>query len=91
MAKAKTHKDVEFSVDLSSTREEVFNKFDDAASFALTRAVASGNARLNVMIHSKAGARWYGGDDAVQQYEEDPDASAFEAFDIKVNALGRIP
>ena len=90
MAKRKSHKDVEFTVDVSSTKEEVFKTWDEAAAFAVTRAASGSKTRLNVLIFSEAGARWYGGSDAVMQYREDPDASVYEAFEIKVNPLGRI-
>lgn len=32
-----------------------------------------------------------GGDDAVERYNEDPEASVFERFEINVNAVGRVP
>ena len=91
MARApKTHKDVEFMVD--SHGEHAFGTFDEGAAFALSRAISHGMpVNLDVVIYSRAGARWYGGDDAVDQYEEDPEASVFERFAITVNPMGRIP
>jgi hypothetical protein len=88
---ARTHKDVEYAVDDTGGNEHVFKTFDEAAGFALSIAVARGESALDVLIWSKAGARAYGGDDAVEQYEEDPEASVFERFEIKVNAVGRVP
>lgn len=91
MARKKSHKDVEFAVDLNRHEEKTFKTFDEAASFAVARAASNGlPTRLNVLIYSKAGARWYGGDEAVEQYEEDPEASVSDSYEIKVNALGRI-
>ena len=90
MAKRKSHKDVQYTVDTTAAKEEVFKTFDDAAAFALSRAIASGSARLNVLVWTEAGARWYGGSDAIKQYREDPGASVFETFAIKANAQGRI-
>jgi hypothetical protein len=85
---AKTHKDVEYAVDDASGKEHVFKTFDEAAGFALSIAVARGESNLDVLIWSKSGARFYGGNDAVDRYNEDPEASVFERFEIKVNNAG---
>lgn len=91
MARASTHKDVEFAVDDASGKERIFKKFDEAAGFAVSIA-ASGrpNVHIDVLIWSKSGARFYGGDDAVEQYNEDPEASVFERLEISVNYVGRV-
>jgi hypothetical protein len=88
---AKTHKDVEFAVDDTSGEERVFKSFDEAAVFALIVAKSRGESKLDILVHSTWGARWLGGDDAVKAYKEDPDASVFERYEIKVNAIGRVP
>ena len=59
--------------------------------FALGMAASTGSANLDVLIHSTFGAKFYGGSDAVDQYKEDPEASVFERFEIRVNAVGRVP
>ena len=87
---ARRHKDVEYSVDDASGQERIFKTFDEAAAFALSIAIARGEADLDVLIHSTWGAKFYGGDDAVVQYKEDPEASVFERFEIRVNNAGRI-
>jgi cold shock CspA family protein len=85
------HKDVEFAVGDAGDHERIFKDFNEAAGFAFSIA-ASGreNVYLDVLIFSKAGARAWGGDEAVEQYNEDPEASVFERFEIKVNAMGRV-
>jgi len=88
---ARTHKDVEFAVEDGSGHQRTFKTFDEAAGFALVMGVSRGRANLDVLIWSKSGARFYGGDDAVEQYNEDPEASVFERYQISVNAQGRIP
>jgi hypothetical protein len=85
------HKDVEYSVQDGSDKERIFKTFDEAASFALSMAIARGEADLDVLIYSTWGAKFYGGSDAVDQYKEDPEASVFERFNITVNNAGRIP
>lgn len=92
MAREKTHPDVEYAVDAPDGFEHVFKSFEEAAGLALTTALSGkGKSHLDVLIFSEDGAEWYGGDDAVEQYNEDPEASVFERFEIKVNAVGRIP
>ena len=92
MARKRTHADVEFAVDDASGQQRTFKDFDEAAGFAVSMA-ASGrdDVNLDVLIWSRAGARAYGGDDAVEQYDEDPEASVFERLEIRVNPVGRVP
>jgi hypothetical protein len=83
--------DVEFSVDDARGRERIFKTFDEAAGFAVSMAASNGSTvNLDVLIWSPAGARAYGGDDAVEQYFEDPEASVFERIKIKADAVGRV-
>ena len=91
MATRRAHKDVEYAVDDFSGHERIFNVFDEAAGFAFSVAAARGKSNLDVLIWSEAGAERYGGDAAVEHYNEDPEASVFERFEIKVNAVGRVP
>jgi hypothetical protein len=80
-----THDDVDFVVDGT-----MFKKFDDAAQFAVHKAWSDGEATIDVLVWSRKGARWLGGDSAVKEYDEDPDASVFNRLEITVNDLGRI-
>ncbi len=91
MAREKSHPDVEYAVDDWQGKERTFKTFDEGAAFAMQVAVSRGEAVLDVLIWSEEGAEWYGGDDAVDQYNEDPEASVFERFEIRVNAVGRVP
>lgn len=87
MAKKK-HKDVEFIVEgpgptgAASTPRGFYDTAEDARGEPVT---------IDVVVHSKAGARWYGGDWAVEEYEEDPDASVFEHIVVRAESQGRIP
>jgi len=87
----KGHPDVEFAVDDASGNERVFKSFDEAAGFAVSLAASGRDTNLDVLIWSEKGARAYGGDDAVEQYREDPEASVFERLEIRVNPVGRVP
>lgn len=90
MAHKKSHKDVEFAVNDASGRQRTFKRFDEAAGFAVAVAASRGEADLDVLIHSVAGARWYGGDHAVSEYKSDPDASVSDRIEIRVNHVGRV-
>lgn len=92
MAKrSKSHKDVEYAVEDFSGRERIFKKFDEAAAFAVAKAASRGEmVKLDVLIYSVSGARFYGGDDAVERYREDPDASVSDRFEISVNHVGHV-
>lgn len=91
MARERTHADVEYAVEDGSGQERIFKTFDEAAGFVLTMAVSSGESTLDVLVWSEEGAEWYGGSDAVDAYNEDPEASVFERYEITVNAVGRVP
>jgi hypothetical protein len=87
MARALSHKDVEFH-----TGDIVSTVWEEAVSQAVFDALSQGkDVELDVVIWSEAGARWYGGDDAVEDYKEDPGASVFDRIVIKASSRGRIP
>lgn len=91
MARRKKHKDVEYHVDRPDGSTVHTNDPAEAALTALSVAMSRGEAVLDVVVWSESGARAYGGDDAVEQYREDPEASVFDRFEIKVNNVGRVP
>ena len=89
--RAKTHKDVEYAVDDFSGNERIFKKFDEAAGFAIAKAASRGeDVNLDVLVWSRAGAKWYQGDDGAEVYDEDPDASVFERIIVRANSIGRV-
>lgn len=86
MARKKTHKDVEFAVG-----DRYYDSFDEAAGDAVSRAISRGeDVFLDTIVSSKAGARWFAGDDGIEIYEEDPEASVFERMVIRADNVGRI-
>jgi hypothetical protein len=88
---AKSHPDVNFEVEDATGRDVgSFRTFDEAASKAVIAALGTGRAILDVVVHSRSGAKWVQGDDGVAQYMEDPDASVFQRLEIRVNDQGRI-
>lgn len=86
-----SHPDISFAVDDEHGIEHVYDSFDEAAAFALKVAVSQGESELDVLVFSEEGADAYGGDDAVAQFNEDPEASVFERLEIQVNNVGRVP
>lgn len=91
MARKETHPDVEYAVDDAQGRERTFKTFDEAAGFAVAMASSGGVVHLDILIWSEEGAYWYGGDDAVEQYNEDPEASVFERLEVSAESVGRVP
>jgi len=84
-------KDVEYVVSAYG-RESDFSDANQAAGRALDLALLTGkDVHFDVLVYSEAGARAYGGDDAVERYLEDPDASVFERIVVKAESLGSIP
>jgi hypothetical protein len=88
-----THKDLEFHVNWEQTTNiAVFKTFKEAAEHAFVLAASNGGqVTLDVITWSEGAAKAWGGDSAVEAYREDPDASVFERFEVKVNSLGRVP
>jgi hypothetical protein len=86
---AKSHKDVEFAVDVGN-KQQIFNTFNEAAGFAVSLAASGRRTHIDVFIFSRSGAKWYGGSDAAIEYDEDPDASVFERLEIRVSNEGRV-
>lgn len=89
---SKKHKDVEFEVSpVHGSNRRNFNTFDEASSAAIALSASNGvKVNLDVLISSRAGARWWGGDYAVEEYNADPDASVSDRFVINVDPQGRI-
>lgn len=88
--RADTHEHPDVGYEISDVSGKHYGAFAEAAADALQHAIANGSATLDVVIWSEEGARWFGGDDAVEQYREDPEASVFERLEISANSLGRI-
>jgi len=84
-------KDIEYSVDDASGSERIFASFDKACGFAVSLAASNGKStNVDVLVYSKAGAKKIMGDEGVERYEEDPDASVFERITIKAESVGRV-
>ncbi len=84
-------KDLEFAIDDAGGRQRVFGDFNEAAAFAVVLSSSNGRpVNLDVLIHSRLAAKIWGGDDALEQYEDDPDASVSERFIIRAESVGRI-
>ena len=84
--KSPTHPDVEYAAG-----DGYFDDYSLACLAAIEEALQRGRATHDVIIHSRKGARWYGGDEAVEMYDEDPEASVFERIEVRANNLGRVP
>lgn len=90
MSRRKTHKDVEFMITKPNDETASFKRFDEAAGLAVAIAASGRTAYIDAIVSSEAGARWYGGDDAVESYREDPDATVFDRIEIRAESKGRV-
>ena len=87
MAK-KSHKDVEFFV----ADKEAVRTFAEAAQNAIAESASTGQpVTIDVVVWSRAGAKWWAGDEGVEQYKDDPEASVFERIVVQAQSQGRIP
>jgi len=84
-----THREVEFIVSAEGV-EQTFRSFDKALAYAFSVGLNSTEVTLDVLVYGEEGAEWYGGDDAVERYADDPEASVFQRFKIHVSDLGRV-
>ena len=85
------HKDLEFSVDDAQGHEKIFKDFDKACGFAVSLSASTGQTKfVDVLIYSKAAAHVWGGDEAVENYMEDPEASVSDRIKIDAQAIGRV-
>jgi len=88
---AKPGKDYEFAVDDASGREHVFKDLNEASAFAIQVALATGKADLDMLAYSEDGAEFLLGEEGIESYLEDPEASVLRRYEIKVNDMGRVP
>lgn len=88
--RGESHPDVEYVVEAEQA-ERAYGTFDEALSYAFSVALSAGTTKLDVVVYSEEGAEAFGGDDAVEEYREDPDASVFRRFEVEVRDLGRVP
>jgi hypothetical protein len=86
------HDDVDFEVATPGLVPLRTSHWDDAMQMAITQSISRGQtSTIDVIIYGRRGALWWGGDDAVEQYLEDPEASVFERIEVEARSLGRIP
>jgi hypothetical protein len=69
-----------------------FESFDEAAAEAVSRSATQGvDVTIDVLVYDADDARAWGGEAAVDSYDEDPDASVFERIVVKAYSRGRVP
>lgn len=86
-------KDLEFHVgpDGIHTPQKICKTFKDAAQYAISMSVGTGQPMtIDVVTWTRAAAKAWGGDSAVEVFNEDPDASIHERIIIKAESEGRI-
>ena len=89
--KKKTHKDIEFEVHFVDSYDTFrTRKRDEAFARAVALACSGRPVTVDVLCYSKAGAKWFHGDEGVEIYNEDPDASVFERIVVTADPQGRV-
>lgn len=94
MAKlTETHKDVEYHIDEIGGGTFITHSFDKASAYAVRQSIDLGEkwTNVDVVVWSEAGAKWWGGDEGVRRYHEDPEASVFDRLVVKAQSQGMIP
>ena len=85
---------VEFAVDNLAVpaEEQIFDHLGDAMEFAASCSIARcGEKRyVDVLVYSRQAAKRWGGDEAVEMYDEDPDASVHERIVVTAESIGRV-
>ena len=71
-------------------KTDIFAKVEDAKSYAFDLMTTGKTVLFDVIIYSAEDAMEYAGLDGVARYEDDPDASVFERFEIKCNCIGGV-
>jgi hypothetical protein len=84
-----SHPEVEYVVE-ADRAERAFSTFRDALDYAFSVGLSAGTARIDVLVFGEDGAMAFGGDSAVEEYREDPNASVFRRFEIDVRDVGRV-
>jgi len=89
--RAQRHKDVEFHVNDAQGNPRVFKTWNEAGGYAISLAAGGlDRVHIDVVVWSEAGARWWMGEEGVEQYREDPEASVFNRYLVKVDDQGRV-
>jgi len=87
--KVKSHRDLSFEV-TRGDHKRTFTKFIEAVEHAFVLAAAGDKITLDVLARSRSGAKAWAGDYAAEVYDEDPEASVFERYELSVSFVGRV-
>jgi hypothetical protein len=90
---ARKHKHLEFEVSAGESRSFNTNDWETACEAAVRSSATRGGdmAVIDVLTWSREAARAWAGDHGVELYDEDPEASVFERFEVRARSVGRIP
>jgi hypothetical protein len=84
-------KDLEFAVNDASGKQRIFKNFNEACGFAVSvSATGIGDVHLDVLAYSKSAAKAWAGDEGVESYNDDPEASVFDRIVSRAESIGRV-
>lgn len=87
------HEDLEFHVSAGESKTRVHDNWKDAVADAAQMSASRGGelAVVDVVAWSRTAAALWAGSHGVELYDEDPEASVFERFEVRARSVGRIP
>jgi hypothetical protein len=85
----RTHKDLSFVVTTGDHRQE-FRRPNEALVHAFVLAASGRNVTFDVLAFSRGAAKAWSGDAGAESYDEDPEASVFERYELSVHFTGRV-
>lgn len=87
-----SHKDLEFHVAAGEAKARVHKTWKEAAADAVQMSASRGGeqAVVDVIAWSRAATKAWAGSYGVELYDEDPDASVFERFEVRARSVGRV-
>lgn len=87
--RVKSHRNLLFEV-TRGDHHRSFARFPEAVEHAFVLAAAGEQITLDVIAWSRAAAKAWAGEHAGESYDEDPEASVFERYELSVNFVGRV-
>lgn len=85
----KKHQGLSFGVSCDEYDQE-FRDPKKAIVQAFVLAATGRKVTFDVVAHSRTGAKAWAGEAGVESYDEDPEASVFERYELSLNFQGRV-
>lgn len=89
------HREIEFQVDAVDSRATdktwYFKAWPEACAMAVRLAATDGRSyHVDVLCYGEDGAKAWAGEEGIERYRDDPEASVFDRIVVKAESFGRI-